>query len=290
MPERRIRLDWFPYINGFLMALLIVVMLYPFVYVLSLSLSAPEFVMRGQITLWPKGLNMESYSLIVKEPAFLQSYWNTIRYSVTATIICLAVTLITAYPLSKASFRGTKWLMKFYVITLFFSGGLIPNYLLVQNLGLIDSMWSLVFPVALNVWHIIICRAFLQSIPESLSESAHMDGANDWVILIRIMMPLSMPILATLTLFTIVEQWNSFFLPMLYLNSPEMQPLSLFLRRILLSLEFLQGDAIASMESAITPESFKGAAIIVSILPIVSIYPFIQKYFIKGMLIGSVKG
>ena len=227
---------------------------------------------------------------IWNEPNFLLSYGNTVFYAVIGTIITLSVTLLTAYPLTKQYFVGKRFLMRFYSVTMFFGGGIVPTYILVYELGLVDTRLVIILLAALNVWNVIVTRTFISGIPESLCESATIDGAGEWRILLGIIVPLSKPIVATLSLYSIVDEWNSFYTPMIYLNQPELQPVSLVLRRILVSSQFSDNMMSPDVANQVSELNLKGASIIITILPIICIYPFIQKYFVKGMLVGSIKG
>lgn len=290
-PRRRhARWSLFDVLNTAFMVVLCGVMLYPFLYVMALSFSGVDATLRGQVWLYPVGFSTAAYSSIWREPNFLTSYGNTVFYAVTGTILALAVTLLTAYPLTKANFTARKGLMRFYTVTMFFSGGLVPTYIMIHGMGLIDTRWVIILPSALSVWNVIITRTFIATIPESMGESATIDGASEWRILRSIIIPLSKPIIATLTLYSVVGHWNSFYAPMIYLNDPKLQPVSIVLRRILISSQFSENMMSPDVANRVSELNLKGASIMVTILPIICIYPFIQKYFVKGMLVGSIKG
>jgi putative aldouronate transport system permease protein len=275
-----------------LLAVLDVIMLYPFIYVFSTAISDTAQVMAGNVWLFPVGIDFSAIQHIATYPLFSSSYLNTVIYTIFGTITCVFITCITAYPLAQAKFKLKGFISIVYVITMFFGGGMIPTFLMYRNLGLVDNRLVMILPGALSAWNIIICRTFFKSIPVSLSESAYLDGASDWTILWRIIMPLSQSIIATLALFSAVGIWNDFFTGLLYFNDSKKYPLQLVLRMILVN---------ASMSAAIADGSFleftqktatlalKSASILVSILPIICVYPFIQKYFVKGVMIGSIK-
>lgn len=284
------KIEAFDIFNIIILVLLIIAILFPFIHIISISFSSNIYVAKQDILFYPKGFNFDSYKLVFEEKTFLRCYLNTIVYACTGTLISIIVILITAYPLTKNKFKPRTFLMKFYALTMFFNGGLIPAYLLISELGMIDTIWSIVLPVAINVFNLIICRSFLQTIPESLGESAYIDGASEWMIFLRIVVPLSKPIIAVLALYTMVWQWNSFFQPLLYLNKQELWPLSLLLRRILISLQFTVEDEMFDVGQRATPNAFKGAIMVITMLPIMCVYPFVQKYFVKGVMIGSIKG
>ncbi|MDR2419324.1 MAG: carbohydrate ABC transporter permease [Treponema sp.] len=275
-----------------LLVILDIIMLYPFIYVFSTAISDTAQVMAGNVWLFPIGIDFSAIQHISTYPLFARSYLNTIIYTIFGTISCVFITCITAYPLAQAKFKLKGFISIVYIITMFFGGGMIPTFLMYRNLGLVDNRLVMILPGALSAWNIIICRTFFKSIPVSLSESAYLDGASDWTILWRIIMPLSQSIIATLALFSAVGIWNDFFTGLLYFNDSKKYPLQLVLRMILVN---------ASMGAAIADGSFldfsqktatlalKSASILVSILPIICVYPFIQKYFVKGVMIGSIK-
>jgi putative aldouronate transport system permease protein len=280
---------------GVIVALLVIldiIMLYPFIYVFSTAISDTAQVMAGNVWLFPIGIDFSAIQHISTYPLFARSYLNTVIYTILGTISCVFITCITAYPLAQAKFKLKGFISIVYVITMFFGGGMIPTFLMYRNLGLVDNRLVMILPGALSAWNIIICRTFFKSIPVSLSESAYLDGASDWTILWRIIIPLSQSIIATLALFSAVGIWNDFFTGLLYFNDSKKYPLQLVLRMILVN---------ASMGAAIADGSFldftqktatlalKSASILVSILPIICVYPFIQKYFVKGVMIGSIK-
>jgi putative aldouronate transport system permease protein len=280
---------------GVILALLVLVdavMLYPFIFVFSTAISGQGEVMAGNVWLLPRGFDLSAVQQIATYPLFARSYLNTIIYTVFGTVVCVLVTCVTAYPLAQPKFRLKGFISTLYVITMFFGGGMIPTFLMYRNLGLVDNRLVMILPGALSAWNIIICRTFFKGTPVSLSESAYLDGASDWTILWRIIMPLSKPIVATIALFSAVGIWNDFFTGLLFFNDAKKYPLQLVLRMILVN---------TSMSAAIADGSFleftqktatlalKSASIVISILPIICVYPFIQKYFVKGVMIGSIK-
>lgn len=268
-----------------------VIMLYPFILVISLSISDPQAVLRGEVTFLPKGFSTQSYEKMITTPNFWISYKNTILYALVHTVITLALTALTAFPLSVMKFRSRKYLNLYYMITMFVYGGMIPTFLVIRSLHMIDTFWAMVLPGALSAYNIMIFRSFFQGIPDSLHESAYIDGANDWRVLFSIILPLSKPVLATIALFTMVRKWNDFFSALLYLNTPSKYPLQMVLRNILTGAEQLDKDmGFEDFANRSVTESLKAASIIITTLPVICIYPFIQRYFVKGVMIGSVKG
>ncbi|WP_127580197.1 carbohydrate ABC transporter permease [Paenibacillus koleovorans] len=272
-----------------IMWMVIAITCYPFVYVASMSISNPIHAIDQSVWLWPRGFSLEAYRRVFENPDVLRSYANTLYYTGAGTLINIALTLTAAYPLARRSFGMRKPIMMMIVLTMFFSGGLIPNFILIKELGLYNTPWAILLPTAASAFLIIVARTFLQGIPEELFESAKMDGANDLLVLFRIVLPLSKPIVAVLGLFYAVSHWNSYFPALLYLPDAKLQPLSLYLMKIVVrgSNEMLQGvlDADASMYIV----QLKYAMIIVAVVPILLVYPFMQKHFVKGVMIGSVK-
>ncbi len=229
--------------------------------------------------------------MLFADRQIVRYYFNTIRYAIVGTIIMLNSTALMAYPLSHRGFRGKNLVVILLTVTMFFSGGLVPFYLTVLALGLVDTMWALVLPGAITAWYVIIFRTFMQSIPESLKESAYIDGAGHFSVLYKIVLPLSTPLLATFTLFHVVGHWNDFFSALIFLRHQDKQPVQLFLRRILILLDYRdlqQNPELISLDK-ISSRTVKAAAVMITITPILCLYPFLQKYFTKGILIGALK-
>jgi putative aldouronate transport system permease protein len=265
--------------------------LYPFLYVLSMSISAPYEVLNKTIILLPKGFSLESYKLLLHNRSIWQAYYNTLWYTVVGTGVSILLSVLIAYPLSRSSFFMRKPIMFFVTVTMFFGGGMIPLFILVSQIHLYNTRWAIVLPAAISTWNVIIARTFFQSIPESLSESARIDGANDLRILASVVLPLSMPILAVLTLFYAVGQWNSYFPALLFLPSPDLHPMQLFLMRVLIQMRQELATALQiGINRAVQAEQLKFSAIIVTVLPILCVYPLLQKYFVKGVMLGALKG
>lgn len=268
--------------------------MYPLLFVVSASISDPLTVLRGEMWLFPKKFSVIGYERIFTNNEIFTGYKNTIIYTVVGTTINLIMTILAAYPLSRRDFAGRNLIMGFIVFTMFFSGGLIPTYLLVKDLGIMNSMWALILPGAVSVWNIIIMRTYFQtSIPNEIYESAIIDGCDDFQVLLRIVLPLSIPIIAVMILFYAVGHWNSYFNALIYLSDREKYPLQLFLREILIKSEVDQmaGSMNVSTENYLMEaEAIKYAIVIVSNLPVLMLYPFLQKYFVKGIMVGSIKG
>ena len=278
-------------INVLLMLIILFICLFPFIYMFSLSFSSPKAVINGKVLFYPVDINIQAYKTIVEYPSFFTAYRNTVFYTVAGTGISMLMTLLFAYPLSKSYLKGTKLIMRFVIVSMFFTGGLIPNYLVVSWLKLTDKVWAILIPFAINQFNLIILISFLRNIPESLEEAAMIDGMNYFGILFKIVLPLSLPAIATVSLYCAVFFWNDWFYGLMYLNSTELYPVMLFLRNIVKGSSIV-GSASGSGAADKTTISItiKSAAIILTTVPIMCLYPFLQKYFVKGMVLGSVKG
>ncbi|WP_168121358.1 carbohydrate ABC transporter permease [Paenibacillus sp. HB172176] len=272
--------------------LLFIMVGYPLLFVISASFSNPIDVVDGRVWLLPKGFTLEPYKLVFENEKIWNGYANTIFYAVAGTIINLTMTVLAAYPLSRKDLPGQSYLMFFVTFTMFFSGGLIPTYLLVKDLGINNTVWAMLLPGAIATYNLIVMRSFFQnSIPGELQESAWMDGCNFFRMLWSIILPLSKPILAVMVLFYGVAHWNSYFNALIYLKDRDLYPLQLVLREILiLNQDDMTGGDIGMTERVMMAESIKYSVIIVSSAPVLLLYPFIQRYFVKGVMIGSIKG
>lgn len=283
----------FPVINTLLLLLVAFITIYPMYYIFIVSVSEGSFVNRGLVKFWPCGFTLGAYNIVFQNSDIWNSYLNTILYTGVGTFINIVMTAMCAYPLSQKSFYGRKFFTKMIIVTMFFGGGLIPTYLVVNNLHLINTMWAIVLPPAINVFNMIVMRTSFESIPDSLREAAFLDGANDIQVLAKIILPLSKPIIATITLFYLVEHWNSFFSAIIYLNEKVKYPVQVILRDIVVAGEFAeeQGEiGSASSAFSVVATNYKYAVIIITVIPILAAYPFLQKYFTKGVMVGAVKG
>ncbi|CAG7636631.1 L-arabinose transport system permease protein AraQ [Paenibacillus solanacearum] len=277
--------------NLLFMLALVMVTFYPLYHLFIVSVSNGHAVLRGEVSFWPVGPNLDTYRLLLQDTSILRSYGNTVLYTAVGTAVNLICTILCAYPLSKREFYGRSFFTLMIVLTMFFSGGLIPTYLLVQKLHMIDTMWALIVPGAISAWNMFVMRTFFQGIPGELFESARMDGAGEWMVLWRIALPLSLPIVATISMFYAVGHWNSFFPALIYLNEKAKYPVQILLRNIVVMGQMSeQSQELSGPYAAVTSTNIKYAVIIVVVAPIVAVYPFIQKYFIKGVMIGSLKG
>ncbi|MBD2844553.1 carbohydrate ABC transporter permease [Paenibacillus sp. IB182496] len=277
--------------NVTLMLILAAVMLYPIVYVASASISNVGLVVNGTVKLWPRDLTFIAYERVFADPFIWLSYGNTIRYTVIQTAATLLVTSMMAYPLAKRRLLGRRTILLFAAATMLFNGGLIPTFLVVKQLGLIDTIWAVIVPTLINTWYLFIMRTFFEQLPEELEEAARIDGCGVMGTLLRIVMPLSKPVLMTIGLFTAVTQWNSFFDALIYLNQKELYPLQIHLRNIVIAgTAAAQSQGSAGDDEIMLLETVKYSTIMVAALPILCVYPFIQKYFVQGTMIGGIKG
>ncbi|MEK4355851.1 carbohydrate ABC transporter permease [Paenibacillus sp. FSL M7-1455] len=277
-----------------LLALICVIVLYPLIFVLVASFSSPGAVMRGEVWLWPKDMTWIGYKKIFQNAEILTGYANTLLYTVIGTAINLLLSIAAAYPLSRKDLYGRNVISGMMVLTMFFSGGMVPTYLLIKDLGMLNSMWALILPGAISVYNVLIMRTFFQNgIPQEMQEAAAMDGCSNIGTLVRIVLPLSMPIIAVMILFYSVGHWNAYFSALMYLTDREKYPLQLILREILIQEQMQEmqgvGDNVLA-ETVMQSEAIKYAVVIVANLPVLLLYPFLQKYFAKGVMIGAVKG
>jgi len=291
MPEKLKRMDVAKGIMYLGIVFIVAICVYPFLNVLAYSFSDRVAVMSGKVTVWPIHFQLDAYKEILKQA----QVWAAMRVSVivtlSGTLLGLLMTVCAAYALSKPDLRGGKIFTGFILFTMYFGGGIIPTFLVVKSIGLYDSLFALVLPSAMNVFNFIVMRTFFRNISKELKEAALIDGAGDMTILIKIVLPLSLPILATIGLYYAVDYWNDYFSALLYIQTPEKFSLQLRLRQILFAGQLDQ--MLGSADSAgvkIMPETLKMASIVVTTLPIIVIYPWLQKYFVKGVMVGSVKG
>lgn len=285
---------WFQWIVYAMLAFLSLIVAYPLLFVAVASISNPEAVILGKVWLWPHKITFVGYERLLRNPEILIGYRNTILYTVVGTAVNLAMTIAAAYPLSRREFFGRHVFTALIVFTMFFSGGMIPTYLLIKKLGLLNTFWALILPSAVSVWNIIIMRTFFQNgIPNEMQEAASIDGCSNMQTLLRIVLPLSMPVIAVMILFYSVGHWNAYFSALIYLNDRELYPLQLFLREILVQGEMQEMVDVSDdslLRSIMDAEAIKYAAVIVANLPVLMLYPFLQKYFVKGVMIGAIKG
>lgn len=281
------------WVNRIIVAFLVLITIIPLVYVVIASFMDPATLINKGLSFNPKDWTVQGYQRVFADDSIIRGFLNSLLYSFSFSLLTVFITMLTAYPLSKPDLAGKGIIMTFFVITMFVGGGLIPTYLLVKNLGMLDTVWALIVPGAINVWNIILARTYFSALPKELSEAATIDGANDLQILFKVMLPLAKPIMFVLFLYAFVGQWNSYFDAMIYIKDPDLQPLQLVLRNILIQNQPSQdmvGANTAMAEMKQIAELIKYATIVISSLPLIVMYPFFQKYFDKGVLVGSVKG
>ncbi len=278
--------------NAFLtviMTLVVIVMLYPFWYVLVSSLSTLFHVQNTTFILLPDGLHFEAYEQVLRNELVPNAYLNTITITIGGTLISMALTILGSFVLSRRDLPGRNIMMLFVVITMLFNGGLVPLYLLVNNLSMLNTLWSLILPTCINTYNMVILRNFFQATPTALFEAATLDGANVRTYLVRVLLPLSGSALATITLFYAVGYWNAYYYSLIFITKRDLWPMQAVLRQVLMSNDFqsmMYDDGVQNLPS----EMLKDAMIVVTALPIICVYPFIQRYFVKGVMVGSLKG
>lgn len=275
------------------LSFILVTLLYPLIFVLSASISDPSALMAGKVLLFPVGFTLQAYQAVLDYDQIWVGFANSLFYTVAGTVVNLAVTILAGYALSRKDLVGRNFFMFLFAFTMLFSGGIVPTYLVVNQLGLINTRWALIIPQALSVWNLLITVTYFRtSIPPELLEAAQLDGCSDFQYLARVVLPLSTPIIAVLTLFYAVGHWNEYFSALLYLNKQELYPLQIMLRNILVQnqIDFTMIDISAFAARQAMRELLKYALIVVASVPVLLIYPFAQRYFIKGIMIGAIKG
>lgn len=285
---------WFDACMYVILSLLLLAVLYPLYFVVIASISNPDLVNVGDVALFPKEITLEGYRRIFSDSSIWLGYRNSLIYTVLGTCLNVILTLTAGYALSRSDLAGRGIFMLIIVFTMFFSGGLIPSYLLVKGLGMLNTIWVMILPNAVSAYNIIITRTFFQStMPVELLEAAKVDGCSNTRFFLQIVLPVSLPILAVMVLFSAVGHWNSYFQALIYLKDDSLQPLQIILRKILISNEASENmvDGLVNQAEVVRmAETMKYGVIIVSSLPVLILYPFLQKYFIKGVMIGSLKG
>ena len=277
----------FKVFNAIILTLISVAMLYPFLYLVAQSFSSTQAIVAGQVGLIPKDFNISTYKYVITDGKFIPYYGNTIVYSIIGTVCALLFSALLAYPLSKAELYGGKAINKFIIFTMYFSGGMIPNYILMVSLGLRDTVASFILPGMISTYYVILMRSFFLTLPRELEEAGEIDGLDLWGVFWRIAIPLSKPIIATMTLFYVVQYWNDWFDAFLYLDTTTKWPVAYYLRQLISSASGTSADAGDAMQIA---SNIKSCAMVLTSAPIICIYPFIQKYFVQGMMLGGVKG
>ncbi len=297
--ERRGRRAWprpgrgyrvFQVINAVILAGVVVAVLYPFLNVLAQSFSSEKYIDSGQVNLWPRGFNVTTYRHVMSDPLFWNNYRNTIYYTVAATAVAMALTTCYAYVLSKKQLRGRKILIGVAVFTMFFNGGIIPNYVLVSTLHMRDTVWAIALPNAINIFNLLVMKTFFENMPPELEEAAAVDGMDTYRILLRIVLPLSKAVIATMVLFYAVAFWNSWFTAFLYMDNQGLFPVTVYLRNIIDSVTTVANEQMAAGTQMQIAANIKAVTVMLVAVPILSVYPFIQRYFVSGVMLGAVKG
>jgi len=279
----------FNFFNYVIFIIIGILMLYPLWFVLMFSFSNPKAAKMNNFYLLPTQFNLDSYRFVLSRDLIYTGYLNTIFVTVIGTILCLTVLSFAAYPLSRIRLRGKKFFLLFFLFTMYFSGGMVPTYMVIRQLGLIDSLWALILPRVVSIYFMLIIIRFFQAIPDSLIESAKLDGCNDIMVLFRIVLPTSTSVLAAIGLFSAVSFWNEYLIGVMYINSMEKSPIQVILYQML--RETIMPANLGGFEqSGMTPESVKMSLVIVALMPIIMIYPFLQKHFMSGVMLGAVKG
>ncbi|MEW1842811.1 carbohydrate ABC transporter permease [Nonomuraea angiospora] len=280
----------FQVVNAVILSGVVVVTLYPFLNILARSFSEERYIVGGQVNLIPRGFNITTYKLVVSDSMFWTNYGNTIVYTVVATAIAMLLTTCYAYVLSKKHLKGRTFLIWVAVFTMIFSGGLIPNYVLVNGLGLTNSIWAIVLPNAISVFNLLVMKAFFEGLPQELEEAAAIDGLNTYGVLWRVVLPLSKAVIATMVLFYAVSFWNSWFTAFLYLNKTDMFPVTIYLRNLIAGATGAESAGASLSEASAAAANIQSVTIMLTVLPILAVYPFVQRYFVSGVMLGAVKG
>lgn len=279
--------------NYSIMILISLIFLYPIVYTISVSFSDANSILKGSVVLFPKGLNADAYKLVLSDMKTISALWFTVKLTLSGVVMSLILTTLAAYPLSRSNLKGSGLILGLIVFTMYFDGGLIPNYMMVKNLGLLNNMGSLIFPRTISPFLMIIMMTFFRGIPKELEEAAVIDGCSNFDVFFKIVLPISFPIYATLTIFYAVSYWNTFFEALLYIQNSAKFTLQLRLYQVLNVVGdsmVSQMDASSVSASTVITENMKAATVVVTVLPIICVYPALQKYFVKGATVGAIKG
>ena len=277
-------------VNGVILTLVVLVTLYPFVNIVARSFSGEKEIRAGDVTLWPKGFNLTTYEIVFSDAMFWRNYGNTVLYTVVATAVAMVLTTCYAYVLSKHHLKGRGALVGIAVFTMFFSGGLIPHYVLITRLGLKNSVWAIALPNAISVFNLLVMKAFFESLPSELEEAAQIDGLSTYGILLRIVLPLSKAVVATMVLFYSVSFWNSWFSAFLYMDRTELMPVTVYLRNLLAGATGGTAAGAGTENLSQVNANIQAVTIVLTSLPILCVYPFVQRYFVSGVMLGAVKG
>jgi putative aldouronate transport system permease protein len=280
----------FQVLNGLILTGVVVAILYPFLNILARSFSGETYILDGQVDLWPRGFNVTTYRHVMSDPLFWTNYRNTVFYTVTATAVSMVLTTTYAYVLSKRHLRGRKILIGIAVFTMFFNGGIIPNYVLVSHLHMRDTVWAIALPNAINIFNLLVMKTFFENMPPELEEAAAVDGMDTYRILLRVVLPLSKAVIATMVLFYAVAYWNSWFSAFLYMDNQGLFTVTVYLRNIIDSVTSVANEQQAMGTQLQIAANIQAVTVVLVALPILSVYPFIQRYFVSGVMLGAVKG
>ncbi|QIJ65320.1 carbohydrate ABC transporter permease [Streptomyces sp. JB150] len=287
-PSRSYRV--FQGVNAVVLTLVVIVTLYPFVNIIARSFSGERHIRAGEVTLWPKGFDLTTYDIVFHDAMFWRNYGNTVYYTVVSTAIAMVLTTCYAYVLSKKRLKGRGLLVGIAVFTMFFTGGLIPNYVLITSLGLKNTVWALALPNAISVFNLLVMKAFFENLPSELEEAAQIDGLSTYGILARIVLPLSKAVVATMVLFYSVSFWNSWFGAFLYLDRTELMPVTVYLRNLIAGATGGGNAGAGTEQLSQVAANIQAVTIVLTSLPILCVYPFVQRYFVSGVMLGAVKG
>ncbi len=287
-PSRSYRV--FQGVNGVILTLVVAVTLYPFVNIIARSFSGERQIRAGEVTLWPKGFNLTTYEIVFSDSMFWRNYGNTVLYTVVSTAVAMVLTTCYAYVLSKRNLKGHGTLVGIAVFTMFFTGGLIPHYVLITSLGLKNSVWAIALPNAISVFNLLVMKAFFENLPTELEEAAQIDGLNTYGVLLRIVLPLSKAVVATMVLFYSVSFWNSWFSAFLYLDRTDLMPVTVYLRNLIQGATGGGNAGAGTEQLSQVGANIQSVTIVLTALPILCVYPFVQRYFVSGVMLGAVKG
>ncbi|ASK65941.1 sugar ABC transporter permease [Brachybacterium avium] len=282
----------FTVVNMVLLVLMCAVMLYPFIMLLAQSFSSAGAINAGKVSLFPVGFNLDTYRAVANNNSFWRSYGNTVVYTVIGTTIAMVLTTTYAFVLSKKHLKGRGLLVGIAVFTMFFNGGIVPNYVLISSLGMKNTMWAVILPPALSVFNLLVMKAFFENLPADLEEAAHIDGLSWFGIFFRIVLPLSKAVIATMVLFYSVQYWNDWFAAFLYLDQTDLFPVTLFLRNLIAGASTAASEGAAASGGSVDDinANIQSVTMILILIPILCVYPFVQRYFVSGIMLGSVKG
>ena len=278
--------------NAVALVIICAVTLYPFATLIAQSFSSSGAIKAGLVNLLPVGFNLDTYHAVTSDQHFWRSYGNTVLYTIVGTLVAMILTTVLAYVMSREHLRGRNVIIGIAVFTMFFNGGIIPNYVLISSLELKNTMWAVILPGALSVFNLLVMKSFFESLPRELEEAARIDGLGWWGIFWRIALPLSKPVLATMTLFYSVQFWNDWFSAFLYLDQTDLYPLSLHLRNLIAGATTTTAESAAAVgtTSAAIKDNVRAVTMVLAIIPILAIYPFVQRHFVSGVMLGAVKG